>query len=568
MRQLATCLLSAAVTFASVAPLLAPEDAYGRSFRSPSVSFSRTTLRAAPAPKIRAGSGHRVGKQTGGKSNAKTGSFWSSGPAKGPNKGGRSIKTGQQKVTLTQKRQGNTLKTKKALAITRHEQQFKKPVKIPGIKSTPTGRPPSRVAQNKAYRDTYRNHSVYQNARRNDPTTYYTRRDDYYSRVGWSTTPVYVYNSPAAYGMWDTTFLYGNLYNPVTAAQFAYHHQNDMAYRQWRRAAEQEAIENVQLRAQLAAMDAAKAQYVGTPINEGYLPEGVDADIALASGARASALPDFRVCTGSETGAYFLTTVGVMAPNAEYVNIVPVVTAGTGQTLQYLQQGKCDGAWAQSNGYWNFIEDNESTHLPFVKVFSPFREAVHLICHADGPSKLSQLDDDHTLLFPLGSGAEVTFRDWVGEDEDYLEINNSMTNPALRVATNEDALLRVSQDPKRNTCMMYVAAPGATKFMEEANKNARALNIVLIDLNDGDILDTTDPAGNDIYAKMQLQSHWYGNLTRQAGVVYGSGDIHTLDMPADFLVSEKWKQANPGVYAKLSMKVVGMGDRIKTVLKP
>lgn len=561
MRQkLATFVLSTAVAVASFGPLLVTDDADARGFSSRSSSFSRSSFRASP--KIRTPS-RSVGKST---KVAKSGGFWNSGSSKGGNKGGKSLKTGKKQVSLTQRQgRGNPLKTKKAMAITRHEQKFKKTAKVPGLKTT-SNKPASRIAKNRAYRDTYSKHGVYNQARRNDPVTYYSRRDSYYNRVGWGTTPVYVYNSPPAYGMWDTTFLYGNMYNPLYGGHFAYHHQNDAEYRRWRNQAEEEAKTNAELRAQLAAADLEMAKLQGQPINPDYLPEGVDADIALASGARASALPDFRVCTGSDTGAYFLTTVGVMAPNAEYVNVKPVITAGTGQTLQFLQDGKCDAGWAQSNGYWNFIEDYQTAHLPFVKVFSPFREAVHLICHADGPSKLSQLDEDNKLLFPTGSGAEVTFRDWVGEDDDYLNIPNSMTNMALRVASNEDALLAVSQDP--NSCMMYVAAPGGTKFMKDANANAKALGIVLIDLNDGDLLDTEDPAGNDIYEKMQLQSYLYGNLTRQAGSLYGSGDIHTLDMPADFLISEKWKAANPSVYAKLSMKVVGMGDRIKTVLKP
>ncbi len=568
-RQFFSAVLSAALVVGVGVPLTTyVSDAEARKFSRAAkpVTFQRKVVRnqislpSAPAQKK---GGHK--KQ----GNALTGGFWGSGK-KGKQK---SIKTkGKgQKVSLTQARSGNTLKTKQALKVQRHQSKFKqKAAPVPGLKTPTGGKAPSRLAQNRAYNKTYQNHAIYNRARNNNPTTYYTRRNSYYDDVGWGAqTPVYVYNSAPSYGLWDTTYLYSSLYNPVTAAQFAYHHQRDADYLRWRAAAEKEALENIELRKQLAAMDAAKAQYAGQPIDPNYLPEGVDADIAMSSGARAASLPEFRVCTGGTDGAYFMLTTGVMAPNAEYVRFVPVVTAGTGETLQYIQQGKCDGGWAQSNGYWNFIEDNSSLDLPFTKLFSPYREATHMICHAKGPSKISQLDeDDHRVLFPTGSGAEVTYRDWIGEDDDYADIPNSLTHPALRVADNGDALLKVSQDPRHNTCMLYVAAAGATEFMRTTELSAKALNVVLIDLNDGDLLDTTDPSGDDVYSKTQIDSSVYPNLSRQAGSFYGSGDIHTLDMNADFLVGEAWKRKHPDIASKMALKVITMEDRIKQVLRP
>lgn len=544
-------------------------DAEARRFSGSSVSFSRSVVRtristSTPrAPRVaRAPSGHKV--STDSKQPAMKGGFWNSGGKQ------KSLKTKRQSASLSAPAQrGNTLLTKKTLKVQRHEKRFKtQPAPVPGLKKTDSGRPASRIARNKAFNKTYSDHAIYSRARNVNHTTYHTRRDSYYDRVGWGTnTPSYVFVGAPSYGLWDTTYLYSNLLNAQLAAQMAHNYQNDADYRRWRRAADQAALENAELRAQLAAMDAAKAQYAGTPINPGYLPEGVDPDIALASGARSAALPEFRVCTGGMDGAYFMITTGVMAPNAEYVNMIPVTTAGTGETLRYIQTGKCDGGWAQANGYWNFIEDNSTLNLPFGKLFSPYREAAHMICNAKAPSKLSKLDEDHKIYFPAGSGAEVTYRDWIGEDDDYADIPNSLTHPVkLKVASNSEALLKVSQD--KNACMLYVAAPGATEFMKNAERMAVTLGIKLIDLNDGDLLDTTDPSGDDVYAKVQIDSSVYPQLSRMAGAVYGSGDIHTLNMNADFLFGEAWKKKHPEVYAKVAMKVLTMEDRIKLVVRP
>ena len=551
--QLLTVALSAAMTFAVVTvPITYTEDAEARGYRSSS-SFSRSSFRSTSrsSPKVRS-------NKTSAKRPSATGGFWSKKGSKN-----KSLKTGGKKKASVSKGK-NSVRTKQALNIQRQQNKFKKPATVPGIKGAGSKKPTSRVATNNAYRNTYQSNPVYNRARNNNPATYYDRRNNYYGR-GYQPDP-WVYNSSPSWGPWDTIFLYSMMNNNNNSAQFAHNHQNDSDYKAWRADANEQAKTNAELHAKLAAMDLEQQKLAGTAINPDYLPEGVDADIALAQGARLSALPDFRVCTGSTKGAYFTLTAGVLAPNAEYVNVIPVPTAGTGQALQYLTEGKCDATWAQANGYWNYIEENETANLPFSRVFSPYREGIHVMCHEDGPSKISQLDDDNKMLFPKGSGAAITMKDWIGEDEDYEEIRTVLNDPSIVVESNDDAALMVSQD--KTACMMYVAAPGATQFMKDMNKSAKALKLVLIDLNDGDLDDVEDPSGADVYDTMQFEESMYGNLTRNAGVVWGGGDIHTLDVAADFLISDAWKKANKPIYSKMVLKIAGMEDRIKQVLKP
>jgi len=561
MKQLVISLgMAVFVAFATLPVTYTDADARGMSRSS---GFSRSSLRSSPSRSIRSPSKSRSSKSGSG---GKKGGFWSN---KGKKTGSIKTKTAKKR-SATQQRQAK--RTKNVLAAKRQKDKFKKQPTVPGLKAS--GKKPSRVAANRAYRDTYSQNKVYNRAKNYDNSTYYDRRNGYYGS-GYQ-PPVYVYQGSSGFGMWDGIFLY-HMMNSNNSAQFAHNHQNNPDYQAWRREAEELAKDNADLRKQLTAMDAGAAKLAGTPVNPDYLPEGVDADIALAAGARESTLPTMRVCVGSNTGAYFLATAGVMAPNVDALNIIPVTTAGTGQALQYITENKCDAAWVQSDGYWNYIEDNETLNLPFDRLFSPYREAVHIFCHEKGPSKISQMDDDTKLWFPAGSGAAVTFRNWLGEDDDYAEIQTVITkdeellpkgklNNSMVVSSNEEALMKVSKD--KNSCMMYVAAPGATEFVQTANASAKALKIVLIDINDNDFNDTEDPSGADVYDFMELDERLYGNLTRNAGALWGGGDIHTLDMKADVIVSTAFQKKHAKIWPKAALQITALEPRIKAVVKP
>jgi TRAP-type uncharacterized transport system substrate-binding protein len=569
MKQLALTVAVAAVVAITSAPVVI-QTADAKSFSSSrsfsSSSYSRSSYRS---------SGSSWGSKSTSKSSSK-GSFWGSSsktsePKTTSNKSfssSNSSKNGSVKTSSAQKtsvaKPKQSVRTKQVVKAKRQEAKFKKPASVPGLK-TSNGKKPSRVAANKAYRNTYKSNPVYNKASSHDSSTYWDRRSNYY---GSYEPPMYVYNSSPAFGMWDTIFLYSLLNNSSNAGSFAHHHQNDPDYQAWRREAETLAKDNADLRKQLNDLDAQAqaSQYNGTPIDPGYLPSGVDADIALAQGARQSTLPEWRVCTGSRGDAYFLTTAGVIAPNVDIVNTIPVITHGTGESLEFIREGKCDAAYVQADGYWNYIEDNQTTELPFKRMFSPYRESVHMICHADGPDEVSDLDSSHKVWFPANSGAAVTFRNWIGEDEDYAKVQTVLTKPNMVVESNEEALMKVSQD--KNSCMMYVGAAGASEFIKNANAGAKGTNIVLIDIDDGDLNDTTDPSGSDVYKFTQFDERLYNNLTRQAGYIYGGGDVDTLTVAADFIVSTKWAEANKAIYPKLYNQVIGLTPRIQAVVKP
>ncbi|MEA3386924.1 MAG: hypothetical protein U9Q66_00580 [Patescibacteria group bacterium] len=110
--------------------------------------------------------------------------------------------------------------------------------------------------------------------------SYYDRRSSYYG--GYHHRP-YVYNYSSSFGMWDGLFLWALLSNNNHGSQHIYHHQSDPGVQQWMATAREEAKENAELRAQLNKMDAdiARMKSEGVKVDEAYLPEDVDPDIAF-----------------------------------------------------------------------------------------------------------------------------------------------------------------------------------------------------------------------------------------------------------------------------------------------
>jgi len=453
-----------------------------------------------------------------------------------------SVKTTKPKKTFSKSKVANT-----PLANRAQRAAFKKPpVTATG------GKRVTRVQQNRAYNTKYSGNRVYSRARGYDSSTYYTRRSHYYG--GWS-TPGYVYYASPSYGLWDTMFLYYMLSDHNHSSQFAYNHQNDADYMAWRQEADRLAADNADLRKQLAAMDSGMAQYRGQPVDPNYLPEGVDADIALSDEARTSVLPELRVCVGSRNGAYFRVAAGVLAPNLANVNVTTVETAGTGEILKNIADGKCDAGFVQGDGYWNYVENHQTTRLPFERVFSPYRENVYLICHDNGVKSLNDLNTTDRLWFPKNSGAAETWRNILGENGRYRNIPTSTTD------TNEEALLKTSAS--KNACMLYVGA-GTSKFMRNLEASSKSQGLVLRDVqassgfgcSSNALTATTDPSGGYVYKEGDLLDDNYPNLLRN------DWSVDTLTVNADFLVSNDWKVAHKKLYSTLAVDLMGLQPNI------
>jgi len=470
----------------------------------------------------------------------------------------KSIKTigAKRKSSITGGSRG--VKTKTALKTKRMRERFKqKPAPI--VSNSVKKSSMTRKQRWTVIADKYRDNPIYSRARGSDKRSYRKRYDRYYGQN--YEPPGYVFSTAPSYGMLDTIFLYSLLNNIGNAGAFAHNHQNDQDYRKWRAEADKLAEQNTDLRRQLTEMDAEAAKLSGTPIDPSYLPKGVEPDNALAANVRATTLPKLRVCVGSRSGAYYRVTMSVLGPNlGDMVSVSPVKTSGSNQALEFLGDGKCDAAWVQRDSYWNYIEEKNLSDLPFERISSPYEEAVYLICHANGPGKITELSKEHRVWFPKQSGAGETWKNFIGEDADYGNVRTVLNTALMAITSNEEALLKIVDV---DNCMLYVAAPGATRFMETVEKMAIDRNLVMIDVNDGDLDDTIDPTGEKVYDYKEIDSTVHPNLARQNGLIFGSGDIDTLYLKADFVVGNAWKVANPELYPSVALDIVSLGDEIR-----
>lgn len=412
---------------------------------------------------------------------------------------------------------------------------------------------PATKADTSSYSSRYSSNPTYSGARSADSTTYYDRRSSYYGSQGWNSPPAYVYGGSPSFGMWDTIFLYSILNNNANAGQFAHNHENDADYRAWRKEADKLATDNAQLRDQLAAMDKGAADLKGTPVDPAALPKGVDPDIALSQDALTSVKPALRVCVGTTSGAYHKIATRVLGPGLTTVNVTTVATSGTPEILAKLVDGTCDAGFAQNDGYWNYIEEHKLTetqaeNLPFTRISSPYKEAIHMVCHQDsGIRTIQNLTSDNKVWFPKNSGGAVTWTNIIAEDDDYTAIQTPLNTATMAVATNEEALLKVSDDA--NSCSLFVAAPGISEFEHVAESVADSKKLVLINVSDSNLNDAEDPAGVDVYEFGTLTTDQYPNLLRQAGFRgWWPSSVETPFLNTDFLVSNKWKADHEKIY--------------------
>ncbi len=114
------------------------------------------------------------------------------------------------------------------------------------------------------------------------PATYHYRRDVFYAHYHYAPRP-YMYRMYPVYGIWDAAFL-GFMLEHAMEREYAlmyYDHQNEEGMQQWRAELDQMAMENAELRNQLAVMDSQVASLQGTPLDPSYIPEDAQ-DIAFA----------------------------------------------------------------------------------------------------------------------------------------------------------------------------------------------------------------------------------------------------------------------------------------------
>lgn len=382
---------------------------------------------------------------------------------------------------------------------------------------------------------------VRSSASRYDYGTYYARRDVYYN--GWN-TPSYVYYGAPSYGIWDTMFLY-HMLNTTNAYMFAYHHHNDPGYVAWRREADRQSLENVELRRQLAELDLKmKTVNPATKRNSEYIPDDVDADLALASAVVEDNRSVLRICTGQSDGTY--TKIAKQwASSVTSADVKLVSSNGSVDNIEKMKSNQCDAAIVQRDAYWPYWSNNGgNVDFNLTRVPLSYREHVHLACNAkSGIETVDDLSAKNTIYTgEQGAGAAVTWANFLTENE-------NLSNVKVVANGGFEATQKIASD--NNACLMYVGAVGNDKF----KTLAKTANLKFVDIDDSDLMRVEDPVGNRVYASAQIDESYYESMhtTGLGGLL--TYDVDTLTVGVDFIVSNNWGKANNNVYHRVVEQV-------------
>lgn len=346
-------------------------------------------------------------------------------------------------------------------------------------------------------------------------------------------------------------------------SRFAYHHQNDPGMKAWMADMEAQAETNAELKVQLDALKAEMARMSGTKIDPSYVPPGVDPDLLMAPEVAASMAPTFKLCTASADGNYSRFANYVKEQAAGNVVVEVVHTAGSMQNLEYLQGGRCDGAYVQRNAFTVYAERNPSGGYDFERISTPAIEFAHMICNREsGVEDVGDLPGRTLLVDQKGSGTEVTWSEFVTMDDNYSAVNTDPTG-------GSKALLEVSRGSA--DCMMYVASLN-TRLLERANEMGDSVRLVPV--NDWDFNDKKygngklfqgheDPSGERVYEFMDIPDDQYENI--QDGMIFSA--VETLSVPVDMVANLDWSKENPEAYESLLAAVLDAQPSINSLTR-
>jgi len=433
-------------------------------------------------------------------------------------------------------------KNKSVVAANAHKAQvakFKKPPTVAKLDSASTKR--------------YSSNSYVKSSYGYDRSTRLDRRSTYYN----SYTPhSYAYNSSPSFGMWDSIALWYMLDNIGNRNQYAmmYNHQNDPGFQEWRREANRLSADNAELKAQLAMMDKNVSSMKGTPINESYVPEGMDADILLSDKVANGIKPTLNVCSGSVNGSYSTYAYKMKAALPDFiVNVIH--TNGSNENILAVDSNKCDITLTQRDAYDIYtmcsnanaelkalcnqrgIVFNKGTQLNFTRVANAGYDSIIGVCDKD----TNWLSDSKKVALVQNGGDVLTWSNFAIEFEMIADIDVLKTNSMAQS-------LQAVKEGKAN-CALLVVNPHA-KIIKNLDKHiGKDMNIVnVVNPLIGKI---EDPVGKAVYRKQTIDEDVFGRAAEKHSSGW-SDVISTFSVPVDVIISNKY---NTSLTAKIKSKI-------------
>lgn len=384
--------------------------------------------------------------------------------------------------------------------------------------------------------DRYADHPVYQQTKPRPGFSYedyYRRRADHWGQEGLE-LPNQMYKGPPSFGIWDAALLYGilQLATKPDRAAFAYHHQNDPGYKEWRRHVEDQAAVDPDIRRELEELDKQLEIIKGKNIepDSGYLPTGVPANIAIspeALAAKSRQKPKLRFATGPK-GAIYYEAGEMLKKAAPDIEVEVIVTAGSVENIELLRSGRADAA---------LIQSDVLTKLPQEKTeqLALYLEAVQLITNrrADIMS-VTDIDPSKHRVYvgPKSFGTAVTWDGLCEQDNSYRKI-------PIEYADYKTALAHVAQDP--GALMLFVGGLNSPLIRGADQYSARTGSLSIASVDDWDFNDKKDTNGNRIYTFVEIEKGTYPNLQRG---LFLNRKISTLAVKAVLTLNTNWVTSN------------------------
>lgn len=279
------------------------------------------------------------------------------------------------------------------------------------------------------------------------------------------------------------------------------------------------------------------------------------AALLILSNAANAQSPALKLCTGGTAGKYYAVGETLRQNLAGKVSVEVQTSTGSDNNLRRMENAKavdgCDAAIVQADALSWYNQTYKGNALKIERVTSLYPEYVNLVCNKDaGISKIKDFygtKDKKLAIGKPGSGTAITWFNFVKAEKRYEPI--STTDIEGTIALNR---LRANDI----SCIMFVAGIG-TGTMKRINDENNG-ELVMVNLNDGDLTNAKDEKGRPIYRWAKIPGGTYSKL--QTG--FFSSSTETVAQDAVLIINAEWVEKNERGYTDLSTAAVRLAKQL------
>ena len=280
------------------------------------------------------------------------------------------------------------------------------------------------------------------------------------------------------------------------------------------------------------------------------------AAIAFSSSASATTL---NLCTAKVGGNYEYAGKLFKEQFSGVIDINVINTKGSVENLEKINSGECDAAIVQSDAQYVFEKDNGKSEADLLAPL--YTEYYHLLCRREANiTGLDSLSGRKVMIGEVGTGSQVTFRGTVLADKEFGSDEYSKIVPINR-GGDKGSLVDIRSG--KADCLVYVGTPNSTFMTNYAQKFGESLVLVPVEDKDFDDVElkTADGETYSVWNKSVLPYSAYESIMPSG--VFGRKDVNTISVNAQFVVSNKWRDANSDAYGELGFYIPDVAKRLQ-----